>query len=186
MHQVILTVILLTLWNIWKVRNMSVFDGVQLPTRDCIVRIKKMVNKLSFLFKGNIYNLVHKLYFLKMFKANPIVRGSVRQHEVLWAAPQPSWHKVNFDGAATGNPGRPYYCAIFQNYRGFSRGYFAIPLGINNAFYVELIRFIFAVEIANYKGWFPLWLESNFVVLVYKVHCSMKNQKQVEKLPIYT
>lgn len=59
---------------------------------------------------------------------------------------------------------------IFRNYRGFSRGCFACPLGIKSAFYAEFMNFICTVEIALHKGWLPLSIESNSAVFVYKIH----------------
>lgn len=56
--------------------------------------------------------------------------------------------------------------------RGYVKGSFANPLGVQNALYAEIVGFILVVELAFVKGWFSLWIETNFFVLVCKINFS--------------
>lgn len=86
--------------------------------------------------------------------------------EIRCLMPQPGWTKVNIDGTARGQPGHSGCWGISRIYVGFSEGCFVVPLG---AIFAEIMGFIVAVELAEQKGWFLLWIESDSTTLVSKV-----------------
>lgn len=89
---------------------------------------------------------------------------------VRFVRPPPSWTKVNIDGVACGQPGEASHGGIFRMSRGFVKGSFATPLGVQTAIYVEVMGFIVVVELATLKGWFPLWIDKDCKMLVAKVN----------------
>ena len=70
---------------------------------------------------------------------------------------------------ALGAPGLAAIGGIFRNYRGFSKGSFCKAIGVQNAFFAELLAFITAVDIAWHKGWFKIWFEMDSLTLVTSI-----------------
>ncbi|KAL5715177.1 hypothetical protein ACHQM5_017038 [Ranunculus cassubicifolius] len=93
----------------------------------------------------------------------------MRVTEVRWSCPPVGWHKANVDGAAHGQPGLAACGGIFRTHRGYIHGCYAMPLGVQNSMYAELMGVIRAIEIAVVMNWFPLWIESDSEVLVQKL-----------------
>lgn len=89
--------------------------------------------------------------------------------ELFWYCPPPFWTKAYVDGTTRGNPGKAGLGAIFSFLRWFVKGSFAMPVGIENAFVKEALAFIQAIEIAHMKHWFPIWVQTDSVVLLSKV-----------------
>ncbi|MCI33337.1 ribonuclease H protein, partial [Trifolium medium] len=58
-------------------------------------------------------------------------------------------------------PGQASYGGIFRNSTGDCIGCFADKLGIENAFFAELVAAMKAIEIAFTNGWHSLWLETD-------------------------
>lgn len=77
--------------------------------------------------------------------------------------------KLNTDGWTRGQPGTPAYEGVFCMSRGFIKGSFSMPLGVQIALFVELIGLIRDVELAIIKDWFLLWIDTDSLVLVSKV-----------------
>lgn len=106
---------------------------------------------------------------MQVFNVKTRFKGTTIAKEVLWLRPQPGWTKVNCDGAAFGQPGMASSGGVFRMYRGFSRGSFALPLGVQTSIFAELMGLIVAVELADIEGWFPLWIETDSTYVVSKV-----------------
>lgn len=98
---------------------------------------------------------------LKAFKVNTHYPNAPKITEVIWSPPILHWIKCNTDGAALGTTGQAACAGIFRNRNGESLGCFAVNLGIENAFYAELMGVIFVVECAIKKRWTHLWIESD-------------------------
>lgn len=71
---------------------------------------------------------------------------------------------------ALGCPGVVAIGGVFRNYRGFSKGFFCLNIGIYTAFVAELTAFIQAIDIAWEKGWKQLWIEMDFQATVQCVN----------------
>ncbi|KEH17247.1 hypothetical protein MTR_0029s0040 [Medicago truncatula] len=84
--------------------------------------------------------------------------SAIRDFTVLksYGSPPPQilhWITCNNDGAALGTIGQAACAGIFRNRNEESLGCFAVNLGIENAFYAELMGVIFVVECAIQKRW---------------------------------
>lgn len=55
---------------------------------------------------------------------------------------------------------------MFCRSRGFIKGCFAIPLGNEFAFELELLAVIYAIKVAQHYFWDRLWLECDSMYLV--------------------
>jgi hypothetical protein len=88
--------------------------------------------------------------------------------EVLWQPPLDHWVKCNTDGASTSSTSS---CGgIFRNHNANLLCCFAENIGRKSAFKAELCGAMRAIELANYRNWKNLWLESDstLVVLAFK------------------
>lgn len=68
-----------------------------------------------------------------------------------------------------GSPGIATSVGVFKNHRGFYWGSFTMPIGVHFALFVETMAFIIAIKIVCYKGWLPLWVEMDLMLLLNKV-----------------
>lgn len=82
--------------------------------------------------------------------------------EVRWFKPNTGWTKGNIDRATLGH-------------RGFSKGCFTMPLSMRSTIFYEIRAFIVTIELAECKGWFPLWIETDLKDLVCKVFSNATN-----------
>lgn len=96
------------------------------------------------------------MLLLHFFKAKPQYRENIKIIEVRCLMPLPGWTKVNIDGAARGQPGIAACGVVFRMFRGFVKGSFAMPLGVQSAMFAEIIGLVQAVKLARIKNWFSL------------------------------
>lgn len=157
------------IWEIWKVRNSRKFESKNTTVSQCKKRVRSLLTRVSFLFDGEEGNDAAFMTTLRTLNIKGKFTAPKDPMEVRWIPPPPTWHKVNFDGAAQGQPGIAACGGIVRNYRGFVRGTFAAPLGIQTSMFAEIMGFLWAVKICRQKGWFPLWIESDSMVVVTKV-----------------
>lgn len=137
--------------------------------------LRKSVIAAAFLLNGKASNNQIVKSLCRFFKAKIIFKGLITIREVWYYMPNPGWTKVNVDGAALGQPGESACGWIFRIYRGFPKGSFAMPLGVQNSIFARIKGFIIAVEIVENKGWFPLWIGTDSFVLVSKVTSNIMN-----------
>ncbi|KAK2386846.1 hypothetical protein QL285_060688 [Trifolium repens] len=78
---------------------------------------------------------------------------------VLWRTPVIGWMKANTDGSVTN--GSAVCGGLFRDYMGNFHGGYAQKIETVSVLHVELMTLIFAMELANSKGWKYLWLESD-------------------------
>ncbi|KAK9279788.1 hypothetical protein L1049_013470 [Liquidambar formosana] len=96
------------------------------------------------------------------------IDDNLQKREVCWYPPPPLWIKLNTDRLAKGNPGPVVVGGGFRNCRGFVKSIFSFNIGVQSAFYAELLAVIFGIEQAWGKGWFQIWLESDSLLVI---HC---------------
>lgn len=118
-NQVVQSLIYNTIWELWKTRNLVIFEGRKLPAERCFRKVKMAVMNLAFLFKGTLNNSIYSAMFIRSLKVNPRYAGSQIFSELTWVCPPPGWHKYNVDGATKGMPGEATSAGVFRNYRGF-------------------------------------------------------------------
>lgn len=109
-HQVIQAASFIAIWQVWKTRNMLLFQGKRMDYRTTVIRTKSNLVRLSFLFYGTVNR--HDIRQLTIIRglgvAVRLSRGYTLR-KVLWVSPPPGWHKVDIDGAARGAPGLASY-----------------------------------------------------------------------------
>lgn len=91
---------------------------------------------------------------LRCFGVDPKFKG-LKITKGLWRRPRPLWYKVNMDGVSRGQPSLTTCGDVFSIYRGFVTGSYVVPPRVQTVLYAEIISFLYVVEIAIIKGWFP-------------------------------
>ncbi|XP_057779536.1 uncharacterized protein LOC130998119 [Salvia miltiorrhiza] len=86
--------------------------------------------------------------------------------EVHWWPPAGHWIKVNTDGSALGAPGNIAVGGVFRDNFGWVRGCFHFKGGVGFAFEAELLAAIYAINIADNRGWRSLWIEADSTYIV--------------------
>ncbi|WJX94160.1 hypothetical protein P8452_75606 [Trifolium repens] len=74
---------------------------------------------------------------------------------VFWRTPVIGWMKANTDGSVTN--GSAACGGLFRDYMGNFYGVYAQKIEAVSVLHVELMALIFAMELANSKGWKYLW-----------------------------
>lgn len=109
-----------------------------------------MLRSLGFLINGvGSCKILYMFRALNILEKSPITKLYI---QVIWLPTPRSWYKVNFDRSAKGSLGNASCGGIFCNYRGFARGCFIEPLGIQYPLFAEIMAFLLFVEIVCVKG----------------------------------
>lgn len=135
------------LWMIWNQRNDVLFNDRPWTTSKCKRRARHFLQNISFMHTGTVSNSVRETVILRGLNIRVRVTAAYNIKEVFWVPPPPRWHKVNIDGAARGKPGNATCGGAFRNCRGFLRGSFATPLGVQTSMYEEIIGLLVAVDL---------------------------------------
>lgn len=101
-----------------------------------ICRSKREANELQ---TGCMDNSIDNLLIRKKLEVRVVPPKASKIIKVTWSLPEPYWITINTDGASQRYPSLASGCGIFQNSRGFVKGYFAISLGTCFAFEAEFI-----------------------------------------------
>lgn len=145
--------VLHALWQIWKIRNELIFEHRIYTLQWSVAVPRRAISATAFMFTGKIRNDQRETAICRFFNVKSKFTGPTMIKEVHWLKPQPGWTKVNFNGAALGQPGKASCGGVFRMYIGYPRGCFAIPLGIQTPIFTELMGFIVVDELAETKDW---------------------------------
>lgn len=148
---------------------MKTFSSKKSHPRREAFQESEILLSLLLSYKGKLDNSQRDIGLCMFFKVKLKFRGTITVREVFWCFPQPGWVKVNVDGAALGQPGLPACARIFHMSRGFTKGCFAVPVGVHTSIYAKIMGFITAIELAEIMGWFLLWIETDSITFLYKV-----------------
>jgi len=109
----------------------------------------------------NAWNL--DLSFLDHVKARPPISSA---SPLTWSPPSSNSFKLNFDGAAKGNPGTMGFGGVFRNDVGAALHVYYGTIGkdTNNA--AELEGLWKGICIADQKNFFPLEVEGDSLILI--------------------
>jgi len=83
-----------------------------------------------------------------------------------WSPPASSSYKLNFDGAAKGNPGPAGYGGVFRNEKGAALHIYYGTIGKDTNNVVELEGLWKGICIADQKNFFPLEVEGDSLILI--------------------
>lgn len=81
--------------------------------------------------------------------------------EVKWKTPPHGWLKINFDGAAKGNPGPSGCGAILRDDKGICKGMVAVPIGIQTNHKAEVMAALQGIILAKKWNCTHLWIEGD-------------------------
>lgn len=73
--------------------------------------------------------------------------------------------KATIDGVSRGNPSSTGCGHFSRNSKGFSKDCFSMLVGIETTFVTEDLAFIKTIELAELEKWFPLWVETDSMIL---------------------
>lgn len=96
--------------------------------------IKHMVRSLAFHMNSIRFRTTTHTQLFRDFNISKRSVVTKQLTQVVWFTSPPGWYKVNFNGYAKGSPCNVAYGGIFWNYRGFVRGCFTQPLGVQFPF----------------------------------------------------
>lgn len=153
-------------WYIWYCRNMLRYESKYIQFHSVLNMIIASFSLSGNFSSGRMYADVPELVILKAFRVDCHPKKVPLIKQISWFPPSCSWLKCNTDGCARGAPGLAACGGIFRNDKAEFHGCFAINLGVQLAFYAELIGAIYAIEISYKKGWHRLWLECDSELVV--------------------
>lgn len=165
-HDVILAAILSSISAIWQCRNKLRFEGVSTPLPRAFNLICASASLSDQLSKGTMTSSIEDFFILRVFSVTRHAPRAPSIKEVMWHPPLCNWIKCNTDGASKGAPGWSACGGIFRDYRASFMGCFAANIGITCSLHAELTGAMWAIEIANQRGWTNLWLECDSALVV--------------------
>lgn len=112
---------------------------------------------------ANVQEDLLRLVRLGVIKFYPKMPCVITVH---WYFPEPTWIKINTNGAALDCLGVAEGGGIFYNCRGYVKGCFTVSFGEFYVFEVEMLTVMHALEIAERNSWNKLWLESDTLFVV--------------------
>lgn len=114
-------------WSIWKERN------------NCIFQDKNSTHALVY-EKANSGMLENLSRITQHIGSNRVLQSKKNDHDnSVWITPPDGWIKINFDGAAKGNPGLVGSGSVIKECNGNIIAANVVPLGTQNNHLVEAL-----------------------------------------------
>lgn len=157
-------------WGIWKERNNRIFREAKCNTQVVFEKICRAIKEnINIPHKNNQqwsitnmndmerdilteWNLMHKVYRSE---------NKNKRDNIVWRFLEYDWIKVNFDGAAKGNPGKAGGGGVIRNAQGFFIASFASPFGIQNNHVVEALAMLKSLQLAQEFKFKKIWLKGD-------------------------
>jgi len=165
------------IWNIWKERNRSIFQGKISTPEEVWKRAQNQIREtiLSETWAGDDWNTpkeeTHILRKLNLepgmvFPHLPRKQVTKNQSPMVFIHPQEGLTKLNFDEASKGNPSPAGYGGIFRDSQGQTRWIYADKGGIMSNNEAEFMAAYQGINIAIRNGYRKLEIEgdSNLVI----------------------
>lgn len=167
--------LLMICWGIWKERNNRIFReekcNIQVVFEKICRAIKENINiprknnqqwaiiNMNDMEKYIIteWNLIHKVYR---------VDNKKKRDNIAWRFPNYDWIKVNFDGAAKGNPGKAGGGGVTRNAQGRCIVAFASPFGTQNNHVAEAMAMLKSLQLAQEFKFKKVWLEGDSLNII--------------------
>ncbi|XP_019459974.1 PREDICTED: uncharacterized protein LOC109359738 [Lupinus angustifolius] len=165
-HQVLAASVVPIINTIWFCRNQDRFQDKKINFNSAISRIKLAIALSGNQSKLNASTSMLDFDILRSLNVAINYSKAPKIVEVCWNPPLHDRIKINSDGAAIASPCIAAGGTLFRNHRGDFLGGFSEFLGIHDALYAELISAIMAINLAHKKGWFSIWLESDYALVV--------------------
>eukprot|EP00253_Pinus_taeda_P009559 PITA_09559 len=163
-------------WILWKERNNRVFNNSRRPIEILWLLLKKNLQETLVLRTWldtdwsdslqerlilNSWNL--NLSSLPNIKSRPPTKFV---SPIQWSPPAASSFKLNFDGAAKGNPGPAGFRGVFRNDRGVVVHIYYGSIGKDTNNVAELEGLWKGICIADQHNFYPLEVEGDSLILI--------------------
>ena len=143
---------LITLWYIWKWRNIVCFEGTNLSVHGKVRLLLSMYTE--------------HLEALQSEDEGQSVPAHPTTTLVRWEAAPEGWSILNTDGASKGNPGPAGCGGVLRGDRGEWKWGFAMNTGHCSSMKAEIMAVLKGIQVAKERGVQKLWIRSDSCVLV--------------------
>ncbi len=163
-------------WILWKERNNRVFNNISRPIDTLWLLLKKNLQETLAIRHWQDTDLPdspQECLIMKAWNLDLSLLAHVKSRPptssaspLNWSPPASNSYKLNFDGAAKGNPGLAGYGSVFRNEVGAALHIYYGTIGkdTNNA--AELEGLWKRICIADQKNFFPLEVEGDSLILI--------------------
>lgn len=163
-------------WSAWKERNYRTFKDTSTPVEILWSNLKYNLQETLALVHWQDSDmpsspaecLILKRWNLDLKHPRGNIQNSSKHFEspISWSPPMTQAFKMNFDGAAKGNPGLAGYGGIFRNHEGIISYIFfdSLSRDSNNATKIEGLWH--GLSIADKENFFPLEVEWDSQILI--------------------
>jgi len=166
----------LLMWNIWKERNRRIFKDQMMPLDQIWNKFHQNIMETLSITAWHTEDLpttpLEKAIWGNwepQIKQNSINKKNLTLHSqeaTSWSPPPLEMHKLNFDGASKGNPGKAGYGGAFRDHMGNPHCIYRGSIGWDTNNSAELEGLWRGLKIAHEKEYFPLIIEGDSQILI--------------------
>lgn len=163
-------------WSLWKECNHRIFNSKARSIDDLWINLRKNIQETLAIraWKDEDWPESHQeqlilknwnLEFKSPITAN-ITPPNRSTSPSSWSPPAPYSFKLNFDGAAKGNPGPAGYGGIIRNHKGESLQVYYGTMGSDTNNVAELEGLWQGIRLADQNHLYPLEVEGDSLILI--------------------
>ncbi|XP_059070959.1 uncharacterized protein LOC131862033 [Cryptomeria japonica] len=162
------------LWQIWKERNCRIFEGKENSLEKFLEKIKTNISEVANL-KSHCRRIEYisdwdKKNQMEWGNLHPlninVVSKQAKWSNAKWEPPKAGWIKLNFDGAAKGNPGAAGYGSIIRDEKGTILGSISGSLGTASNNEAEAMALVRGLKYCSEKNYQYVEVEGDSQILV--------------------
>ncbi|XP_057770983.1 uncharacterized protein LOC130990768 [Salvia miltiorrhiza] len=154
-----------TIWSIWNLRNMAIFNDAPVSAMALAVQIKAFILEASRISLGEMANSVDDLLVLHGLGVPGRPRRPTSYIYVFWLPPPQPWRKINIDGSVHGSPPLIHTGGVMRDASSVL-GCFHFSAGRGWAFEAELLALIITLEQIIAQNWDFVWIETDCTYMV--------------------
>ncbi|XP_059073731.1 uncharacterized protein LOC131874396 [Cryptomeria japonica] len=98
-----------------------------------------------------------------------VISKQVKRVNAFWETPKRGWYKLNFDGAAKGNPGWAGYGSILRNEDGIILGSIGGNMGVATNNEVETLAMVRGIKFCVDQGYSKVEIEGESQIVINAV-----------------
>eukprot|EP00253_Pinus_taeda_P006105 PITA_06105 len=163
-------------WTLWKERNHRIFNSTARSLDDLWINLKKNIQETLAIRAWNDADwpeshqeqIILKNWNLEFKSPNTAtIKPPTRSASPSsWSPPAPNSFKMNFDGAAKGNPGPAGYGGVIRNHNGESMQVYYGTVGSDTNNAAELEGLWKGICLADQNHLHPLEVEGDSLILI--------------------
>ena len=161
-------------WEIWKEHNGRIFDEKGRPPEKSWLNIELHLRETLGLtwwtredFKASIQERLilneWGVTTIPSYQGRNLAISQASNNPDYWSPPGSESIKLNFDGAAQGNPKPAGYGGVARDHKGHVMGVYWGDLGKSSNNFAELEGLVHGLCWANINGWSPLLVDMHRV-----------------------